>query len=155
MAFVSESITLPVNSFVSEHAEARTLITEKGELNTRWVDVQSNSVLYLLSKEDYAHGIAFFEWLFFVDSVAMHLWTSGHGGPSAPFWQLQRVSSAQPIPESNRAKLLRLIEEASRSYMEWYDRQFWEAAVWLESTLRIDSKGMKWLDLKEVGKNAL
>lgn len=153
MAFVSESITLPVSSFVSEHAEARTLITEKGELNTRWVDVQSNSVLYLLSKENFAHGIAFFEWFLFVDSVAMHLWTSGHGGPSAPSWQLQRVSSAQPIPEHNRAMLLRLIEEASRSYMEWYDRQFWEAAVWLESTLKIDSKGMKWLDVKGVGKN--
>lgn len=151
MAFVSESITLPVDSFVSEHAEACSLITGNGEPSTRWVDVQSNSVLYLLSKENYAHGIAFFEWILFVDSLAMHFWTSGHGGPSAPSWQLQRVSSAQPIPERNRAKLLRLIEEASRCYMEWYDKQFWEVEIWLESTLRIDCKGMKWLDEEGVG----
>jgi hypothetical protein len=37
--------------------------------------------------------------------------------------------------------------------MEWYDRQFWETDVWLESTLKIDSKGMKWLDVKGVGED--
>ena len=151
MAFVSESLASTVSSFVSEHEHARALITEKGERNTRWVDAQSNSVLYLLSKEDFAHGIAFFEWLFFVDSVALSLRTSGDRGPSAPSWQLQRVSSGQPIPESHRIRLLHLFEDASRGYMEWYDRQFWEAEAWLESTLTIDSKSTKWLDEKGVG----
>lgn len=146
MVFVPESLASPVSSFMSEHAQAQPLITEKGEQNTRWVDVQSKSVLYLLSREDYAHGIAFFEWLFFVDSVALRLRTSGDGGPSAPSWQLQRVSSDQPIPERHRVRLLRLIEGASRGYMEWYDRRFWKTEVWLESALKIDSKGTKWLD---------
>ncbi|WP_415880158.1 hypothetical protein [Methylomonas sp. TEB] len=151
MAFVSESLASTVSSFVSEHEHARALITEKGERNTRWVDAQSNSVLYLLSKEDFAHGIASFEWLFFVDSVALSLRTSGHGGPSAASWQLQRVSSGQAIPEHQRIRLLHLIEDASRAYMEWYDRQFWEAEVWLDSNLSIDSKSTKWLDMNGMG----
>jgi hypothetical protein len=150
VAFVSESLALPVSSFASEHAKACSLITQQGERNVRWVDDQSRSILYLLSRENFAHGIAFFEWLFFVDSVALRLSTSGHGGPGAPSWQLQRVSSPQPIPECDRTTLLRLIEEASRGYMTWYDKHFWEMEIWRESTLKIDSNGMKWLSSEDV-----
>ena len=150
MAFVSEPLASTISSFVAEHAEAQSLITEKGERNTRWVDNLSNSVLYLLSQEDFAHSIAFFEWIFFVDAVALRLWTSGHHGPGASSWQLQRVSSVQPIPERDRATLLRLIEEAVMGYMEWYDRRFWGGEVWPASTLRIDCKGTKWLHGKAV-----
>lgn len=150
MAFVSESLALPVSSFASEHAKACSLLTQQGERNVRWVDDQSRSVLYLLSRENYAHGIAFFEWIFFVDSVALRLSTSGHGGPGAPSWQLQRVSSSHSIPERDRTTLLCLIEEASRGYMAWYDRHFWEVEIWLESTLKIDSKGTKWLSSEDV-----
>ena len=35
--------------------------------------------------------------------------------------------------------------------MEWFDRQFWEADVWLDSSLTIDSKFTKWLDSEGVG----
>jgi len=35
--------------------------------------------------------------------------------------------------------------------MKWYDRQFWEAEVWLDSNLSIDSKSTKWLDMNGMG----
>jgi hypothetical protein len=148
MVFIDESFSLLVSSFVSEHAQAQTLIAETGELNTRWVDVDSNSVLYLISKEDCAHGISFFKWILFVNTVPLHLWTSGYRGPGAPSWQLQRVSSDKSISEFQKVALLRVIEDASRGYMGWYDKKFWGTNAWLDSTLKIDGKNTEWVNNK-------
>ncbi|MDK2123893.1 hypothetical protein [Parachitinimonas caeni] len=141
--FFHESVPSKVERYLAAHAYAEPLITEHGERYARWLDLQADAVLYLLAKESFAHGIAFYELLLCVGSYRLHCHTSGHAGPGASAWQLHRVITTEPVPDQEKDRLTKLLQNAARAYMTWYDEQFWGCKGW-DSQLIVNSQHAIW-----------